>query len=259
VTEEKNGEEQIVEMTQAEFDKMISARLARDRAKREEKTAELVADARKDELAGAMKKAEEAKAQAEALDAAEQRLQEAEIERKLTRLFLKEGGRSDSLDAALAALKARQDEYKFAIGEGGELKVQLPYSGRDSLKEPEEFIQALLTSNPGLREPDATPPNQDTLDAQKELSDLLVKGKELREMGRTSTRADLNRMRSLAIKVYGHEGDIPEEESYDEPVQRSESEASKVHSMLLERGLTEEEAEKIEKRGPRAIAKALGY
>jgi len=251
VTEAKNDEEQIVEMTQAEFDKMISARLARDRARREEKTAELVADARKDELAGAMKKAEEAKTQAEALDAAEQRLQEAEIERKLTRLFLKEGGRSDSLDAALATLKA-QDEYRFAIGEGGELKVQLPYSGRDSLKDPEEFIQALLVSNPGLREPDATPPNQDVLDAKAELTALEDKAKELRSMGKALSNADLAKMRNLAVKIYGCEETDPADEAQGSNTQT-------VKQMLLDKGFSDEEAEAIKQRGPQYIAKKLGY
>ncbi|MBW1723296.1 MAG: hypothetical protein JRJ78_14730 [Deltaproteobacteria bacterium] len=245
--------------TQSELDAILKTRLARERATRERDGAAQAKRSHSAEAARAGGREEEADKRIKELVAAERRLELATVKEKLTELFLKSGGRGDSLQVALTTLLS-DPETKFTVNDEGELEARYPAIDRPMVDvTPEDYVKNLLIDNPGLVSPGSPAPNQDTLDAQKELNDLLVKGKELREMGRTSTRADLNRMRSLAIKVFGHEGDIPEADRYDEPVQRSESEVSKVHSMLLERGLTEEEVERIEKRGPRAIAKALGF
>jgi len=240
--------------TQSELDAILKTRLARERAARERDGAAQAKRAHSAEAVRAGEREEEADKRIRELVEAEKRLELATVKEKLTELYLKSGGRGDSLQVGLTTLLS-DPEVKFSVNNEGELEARYPAIDRPMVDAtPEDYVKNLLVGNPGLVSPGSPAPNQDRLDAQHEMDTLLAKGEELRSMGRALSHADLARMKSLARELYPGDAE-PEEEKNTGLAGSSKS----VKKMLLDKGYSEEEVKAIEKRGPKYVAQKLGY
>jgi len=246
---------------QSELNTIVKTRVAQERERENKRAAKALENAKRAEAMEAETRGNESDKRLSELIKAEQRLQAAEADKVLQRMYFEKGGRSDSVEAAIKAVRGIDPDMVFQINDEGELEVAVEIAGKyysDPQRTPEALMNNLFRANPGLiRRDESGKPENKRQSAAEELQELDAQIKERKEdfpvghIKHLPTQEEIARRQRLYNQAYSP--DIVEDVK-DKP----KSNKARTIQQLIDVGCNEAEAEEIYGRGGIAIAKRMG-